>query len=297
MVVISHSPEFRDIVLFWLAAKLRRGSDAVGLFFFRRGADGIVGRDNWRARLLEWIVPGLIRSGWIYPVSDSRSALAGWTSGTGITGTLIAIPPPLGSSAPHPRPTGGPVVGLVGRMAIEKGARAYDLIIRESLGIDETARIKVQVSGEDGGELAEIAVRLKEEWAGDPRVAILSGHLTPEAYADLIGSTDVIVFPYELSSYSTGTSGVMSDTLALGRVALATKIKWAAETYAERDDVIWARGTDRPAIREGLEAAFRRAMARRVESRVDHPANTFVRDWLEAIRAATLTTRRSQRGR
>lgn len=296
-VVISHSPEFRDIVLFWLASKLRRRSDAVGLFLFRRRADGIVGRDNWRARLLERIVPGLIRSGWIYPVSDSRSALAHWTAGLGISGTLIAIPPPLGSSGSHPRPTGGPVVGLVGRLAIEKGARAYDRIIRETLRIDETATIRVQVSEDEGGEVAEITKGLQRDWAGEPRVDFVTGHLTPEAYADLIGSTDVVVFPYDPASYSTGTSGVMSDTLALGRVALATQIESAAEAYAGRDDVVWLQGIDDPSIAAGLRAAFLRAKARRAEGD-DHPRiDTFADDWLDAIRAATDVEGRQRRHR
>lgn len=296
-VVVSHSPEFRDIVLFWLATKLRRRSDAVGLFLFRRRADGIVGHDNWRAKLLERIVPGLIRSGWIYPVSDSRSALAGWTAGTGSTGTLIAIPTPVGSSAPHPHPIGGPVVGLVGRLRIEKGARVYGLIIGETLGIDETAMAKVQLSEELVGEEADIAERLQRDWAAEPRVEILTGHLTPEAYADLIGSTDLVVLPYELSTYSSGTSGVMHDTLALGRVVLATRIEWAQEAFAGRDDVIWLQGTDPAAIRVGLEAAFRRAMARRTGSATQPPDDTFARDWLDAVRAAARITReRPRRG-
>ena len=290
-MVISHSPEFPDIALFWLATKMRRRSDAVGLLLFRRRAEGIVGRDNWKAGLLERIVPGLIRSGWIYPVSDSRSALADWTTGTGTTGTLIAIPPPLGSSATHPRPIGGPVVGLVGRLRIEKGARVYDLIIRETLGIDAKAIAKVQLSEGLVGEEADIAERLRRDWAADPRVEILTGHLTPEAYADLIGSSDVIVLPYEQSTYGGGTSGVMHDTLAIGRVVLATKIEWAEEAFAGRDDVIWLRGTDPAAIRAGLEAAFRRAMARRVGVGMQPPADTFARDWLDAIRAAAGITR------
>lgn len=294
-VVISHSPEFRDIVLFWLATKIRWRSDAVGLFLFRRWADGIVGRNNWRARLLERLVPGLIRSRWIYPVSDSRSALADWTAGTGSTGTLIAIPPPLGSSAPHPRPTGGPVVGLVGRLRIEKGARIYDLIIRETLATDATATVRVQVSEGVADELADIADRLRRDWAAEPRVEILTGHLTPEAYADLIRTTDVVVLPYEPSTYSSGTSGVMHDTLALGRVVLATQIEWAGEAFAGRDDVIWLQGTDPSAIRAGLEAAFRRAMARRVAVGMQPPADTFARDWLEAIRAAAAITRGRRR--
>jgi hypothetical protein len=286
-VVIVHSPEFRDIVLFWLATKLRRRSDAVGLFLFRRHADGIVGRDNWRARLLERIVPALIRSGWIYPVSDSQSALAEWTIGTGSTGALIAIPPPLGSSARHPHPTGGPVVGLVGSLRIEKGARHYDEIIRETLATAPTTIVKVQVSNEGAGELADIAGRLVHDWATEPRVELLTGHLTPEAYADLIGSTDVVVLPYEPSTYSSGTSGVVHDTLALGRVVLTTRIAWAEEAYAGHGDVIWLQGTDRAAIRAGLKTAFRRAMARRDGVvTAPPPDDTFADDWHGAIRVA-----------
>jgi len=287
-VVIVHSPEFRDIVLFWLATKLRRRSDAVGLFVFRRRADGIVGRNNWRARFLEWIVPGLIRYGWIYPISDSRSALAEWTRGTGTTGTLIAIPPPLGSSAPHPLPTGGPVIGLIGSFRMEKGARHYDQVIREALAAAPTATVKVQVSKDRAGELADITGRLLDDWATEPRVEILTGHLTPEAYADLIGSTDVVVLPYEPSTYSSGTSGVVHDTLALGRVVLTTRIAWAEEAYGDHDDVIWLQGTDPAAIRAGLKTALRRALARRSEVLTAPPDDTFARDWLDAIRAAAV---------
>lgn len=285
-VIISHSPEFRDIALFWLAVRLKPWSDAVGLFLFRRSADGIVGHDNWRARFLERIVPGLIHSGHIYPVSDSRAALEHWTAGTGRTGTLIAIPSPLGSLGPHPRPTGGPVVGLVGRLRIEKGARVYDRIIREILRIDGTATAKVQVSDGVEGELVEIATRLRRDWEGEPRVEILTGHLTPDAYANLIGSTDVVVLPYDPATYGSGTSGVIHDTLALGRVVLATRIAWAVETFADRDDVIWLQGTDPSAIQAGLEAAFRRAMILRVGVKIRPPDGDFAHDWLDAIQAA-----------
>lgn len=296
-VVISHSPEFRDIALFWLATKMRRRSDAVGLFLFRRRSDGIVGRDNWRARVLEWIVPGLIRSGWIYPVSDSRSALTGWTAATGATGTLITVPRPLGYSAPHPRPTGGPVVGLIGRLRIEKGARAYDVVIREALRIDEAATVKVQLSDEVEGEVARIADRLRQDWAAEPRVEMVTGHLKPEAYTDLIGSTDVVVLPYEVATYGGGTSGVLHDTLALGRLVLATRIEWAEEAFAGRDDVIWLQGTDAPAIHAGLRAAFRQAIARRASGEMRPPSDTFARDWQGAIReAASIRIERRLRG-
>ena len=107
----------------------------------------------------------------------------------------------------------------------------------------------------------------------------------------------MVVLPYELSTYSSGTSGVMHDTLALGRVVLATRIEWAREAFAGRDDVIWLQGTDPSAIRVGLEAAFRRAMARRTGSAMQPPDDTFARDWLDAIRAAArITRKRRQRG-
>ncbi len=286
-VVVSHSPEFSDIALFWLAAWLTPWSDAVGLFFFRRAADGIVGRDNRRARFLTRIVPGLIRSGRIYPVSDSRPALAAWTAGTDTTGTLIAIPPPPGSSKPHPRPAGGLVVGLVGSLRIEKGARAYDLVIRETLSFDETATVKVQVSDGAVGELAEIAACLRRNWVAEPRVEILTGHLAPGAYANLIGSTDVIVLPYEPSTYGSGTSGVMHDALALGRVVLAPRITWATDReYQDHDDVIWLQGMDPSALQAGIKAAFRRARILRARAETPPSGDDFVRDWLDAIQAA-----------
>lgn len=293
-VVVCHSPEFHDLALFWLVARLTPRRRGVGLFVLRRSAEGIVGRNNRRARFLTRVVPGLIRSGRLYPASDSRPALAHWTHDTGVPGSLIAIPPPLGAPAPHPRPTGGPVVGLVGRLRIEKGARAYDLVVREALQIDETAAVKVQVGAGMTGEAAGIANRLERDWRGVSRVEIIPGHLTPEGYANLIGSTDVIVLPYEPSSYSNGTSGVLHDAISLGRVVLASPIAWAAELFPGHDNIIWLEGTDGPALRKGLTAAVARAMVLRDTDIAQPLSSSFSADWLSAIRAAAATMREPQ---
>jgi hypothetical protein len=287
-IIVSHTPEFRDLALFWLATKLVPRTNTVAVVLFRRGADGIVGTRNRRAWFLERVIPGLIRAGRIYPVSDSRIALDAWTAGTGAKGSLIAIPQPLGATsrsganATH----GGLVVGLVGRARIEKGAHLYDSIIRDVLAINEGAKVRVQVFDSIAGEEGQIAKDLVLAWAGHPRVELLKGHLTPEAYADLVQSSDVVMLPYDPVRYGNGTSGVMHDTLAAGGVVLATSIEWGRAMFGDRDDVVWLRGLDPTSIRAGLEEALELAHARRSRPKARGLPNTFRNDWLTALERA-----------
>jgi hypothetical protein len=138
------------------------------------------------------------------------------------------------------------------------------------------------------GEAGEIAARLRQIWQGDPRVALVDGHLTPDAYAALIASSDVVVLPYEMRSYGSGTSGVLHDALALGRTVLATPIPWAREAFPSHPDIVWLKGTDRLALAEGLRTAVTQALDRRRAATAGGGADTFASDWQAALAAAGL---------
>jgi hypothetical protein len=287
-IIVCHSPEFRDLLLFWLAALLqRRRANAVGLFVLRRSAAGIVGKDNLKARLLEILVPEMIRRGLIHPASDSRLALDHWLVGARrVGGSLLSIPRPVAASEVGPPPRGGPVIGLLGRFRIEKGARCYDAVIGTTLDLFPDATVNVELGSDSVGGAGEIAARLRQIWQGDPRVVLVDGHLTAGAYAALIASSDVVVLPYEMQSYGSGTSGVLHDALALGRTVLATPIAWAAETLSDHPGVVWLTGTDQAALAMGLRAAVTRALAQRRAGASSGRPDTFAEDWQAALAAA-----------
>jgi len=287
-ILVCHSPEFRDLLLFWLAALLQRQrANAAGLFVLRRSAAGIVGRDNLKARLLEILVPQMIRRGLIHPASDSRLALDHWLVGArGVGGSLLSIPRPVAASELEPPPSGGPVIGLLGRFRIEKGARCYNAVIDTTLDLFPDATVNVELGSDSVGGAGEIAARLRQNWQGDPRVVLVDGHLTPEAYTALIASSDVVVLPYEMQSYGSGTSGVLHDALALGRTALATPIPWATGAFPDHPDIVWLKGTDQVALAEGLRTAVTQALARRRTGTAGEGADTFASDWQAALAAA-----------
>ncbi len=287
-VVICHSPEFRDFVLLWLADLLRwRRSSAVGLFVLRRSAAGIVGRDNLKARVLDIVIPQMIRRRLIHPASDSRLALDHWLAGDGrVHGSLLSIPRPAAVVEITQRADEGQVIGLLGRFRVEKGAHHYDAVISAALAEFPEATVHVQVAAEPGSEESEMAARLHHNWEGDSRVVLVDEHLTADAYAHLIASTDVVVLPYDTGSYGSGTSGLLHDALALGRTVLATPIPWAAEAYSDHPGVVWLTGTDEAGLAAGLRAAVARALAQRRVGADGKTADSFAEDWQAAVAAA-----------
>lgn len=295
-IIVYHSPEFRDFVLFWLAALLRRPADAVGLFVLRRDGAGMVGRDNLKARLLEILIPQLIRGGLIHAASDSRLALDHWLAKAGAArGSLLSVPCPAAATEIAARQDGGPVIGLFGRLRVEKGARHYDAVIRSALALSPEATVVAQVAAAPGSEEGEIAARLLHDWRAEPRVALLNGHLTRADYGARIASSDVVVLPYDSDSYGGGTSGVLHDALALGRTVLATPIPWAREAFSDHPDVVWLTGKDEPALAAGLKAAVTRALAARRAGATGGHADTFTDDWHTALAAATELVRAGRR--
>lgn len=287
-VIVCHSPEFRDFVLLWLADLLRwRRSSAVGLFVLRRSSAGIVGRDNLKARVLDIVIPQMIRRGLIHPASDSRLALDHWLAGDrGVHGSMLSIPCPAVVAEPSPRLDGGPAIGLLGRFRVEKGAHHYDAVIGAALAEFPEATVHAQVAAEPGSDESDIAARLHDNWEGNSRVVLVDEHLAADAYARLIASTDVVVLPYDTESYGSGTSGLLHDALALGRTVLATPIPWAAEAYSEHPGVVWLTGTDKTALAAGLRAAVTRALSQRHAGADGKTADSFAEDWRAAVAAA-----------
>ena len=279
---VCHTPEFRDFLMLALAALATRRPRATGLFVLRRDGPGIVGRPGAKARLLERLIPALIRRRYLYPVSDSRPVLEYWLARAGaVSGSLVSIPIPAARRIISK--SAWPVVGLVGRFRIEKGARHYDAIIRLSLDLFPNGRVSVQLTPGLAGEEGELIARLLSSWSGHPRVELSLGHLPADQYADAVAATDIVVAPYEVSSYGDGTSGVLHDALSLGATVLATSIPWARDAFPNDPRIVWLRGTEPADLREGLLAAGERSKANRDQAR---EADSFAADWQAALSAA-----------
>ncbi len=290
-VVVCHTPELRDFVAFAMA--LIPHSEAVGVFVLRRDAAGIVGRAGAKARVLEAIVRRLVAAGRLYPASDSRPALAYWQSRAATAaGSLLAIPPPP-RRAFAPPPRGRPVIGIPGVFRNEKGAAAYDTVVRAALRVRPEALVRVQL-GEGGGHHG-LSQKLGDVWAGESRVKVSNGFRPPDEYAAGLAACDVVVLPYDVSSYGLGTSGVLHDAVELGCVALATPIAWAAERYTGDPRVVWLEDVRPESLERGIAEALARAreLGRGPKASV---VDTFAADWQGAIEAAW-DWRAEQRGR
>jgi glycosyltransferase involved in cell wall biosynthesis len=150
------------------------------------------------------------------------------------------------------------MVALIGRMRLEKGAARYSEVIREALAFPG-ASVVAQVSSE-GVSMAEreIACALLDDWAYDPRVTVIDGHIEPLAYVGWLSKAQVVVLPYDVASYGDGTSGVLNDALSVGCVVVATRTRWAVDRFEGDPRVVWLdAGAD--GLRTALSEALRRA--------------------------------------
>ncbi|HLF71756.1 MAG TPA: hypothetical protein VI759_06365 [Dehalococcoidia bacterium] len=281
-LLVWHTPEFRDFVLFAVAGALVLRSKTVGVFVLRRDGAGIVGRDGLKARILEALVPWLIRSGRIHPVSDSRAALEHWLArAPRATGSLVSIPVPRIDHGVVS--AGAPAFALVGGFRVEKGARHYDAVIRTALSLFPEGRVRVQLGRGNTAEEAALAAALQHAWGNEPRVDLKTGHLTSEEYAAQIAGADIVVLPYDVASYGAGTSGVLHDAIALGCTVLATRIAWAADRFADHPRLVWLKSTAGADLRDGLSRAVETSLSEPAGPSID---DSFAADWNAALEAA-----------
>ena len=282
-LVLVPNPSSLDFVTFAVAAffalKNGRGS---GVFVMRRDAAGIVGT-GWRANILDRIVCWLAGGRFFHMVSDTRAAMDHWQARTGQGGAIISIPVRLPTKS---RPPGSPLsLGLIGLFRIEKGAAHYDAVIETTRALAPAWRIICQLSHTGRHpEEDRVARNLTAKWGADPMVQIHAEHLDAEAFTDMLHDLDVVVLPYDIQTYGPGTSGILFEALAAGKVVLAAPIAWARQEYRDHPNVVWLNGTDNATLREGLRQALTRAEQRRGETAETHRLpDRFRESWLEAL--------------
>jgi hypothetical protein len=185
------------------------------------------------------------------------------------------------------------VVALLGAFRAEKGAAHYDAVVRAALAYDAAVEVDAQVGegqGPDGSDA--LARELHSAWDGHERVRLHGGFLEPDEYDGVIARTDVVVLPYDVGAYGTGTSGILHEVLTAGGVVLTTPIEWATSEYGDHPRVRFLTATDPPTIEREVGAALELAARTRGDAAASGPPpdDEFVARWREAVDAAARWT-------
>ena len=283
-IVIAQAPSPWEL-LFCRLVTLGRRRSVVALFVLRRTdreSTGVAAAKDW---LTGRVTDSLIHGRRVWPASDSTPALDSLRRRTGVQGSSLDLP---GTRAliEEPRRDGPLSVGLLGAFRLEKGARYYDTAIRAALDSlpDVSLDVQTEVQHPDGS--AEIGSQLRKAWLDHPQVRLHDGYLPSESYAHLLGGCDIIILPYVVNEYGTGTSGVLHEAVTMGCTVLATPIVWARQEYGHHPHVVFLEGTDQKAFTAGLREAASRAMRHRTAARVQNQEGIFATSWQDALAAA-----------
>ncbi len=186
---------------------------------------------------------------------------------------------------PARRDPGGFRVGLVGGCRIEKGSPRYASVVAAARRAGATVAVQVG-PGADAASLPLIE-ELRARHGRDAGVELVDRALDAAEYAQLVAWCDAIVLPYEPGRYGSGTSGVMSDALALGCVVLCTRFAWAVAEYATHPRVEWLDGLTDADLEAGISAARQRAEQDGGGGDADADDDEFARRWSVAIANAS----------
>lgn len=285
-VIVNQYPWPSDVLVLWLVSLLwpRRGARV--LYVMRRTPSAELLR-HWNYRLADRLMLSLTRRGWLHPISDSRVALEDWQRRAGVRdGSLVAIPPPPDpgreAGGERPAPPGTPTFGLVGALRAEKGAAAYEAVVETALDAFPAAGFHVQLGSPAADRREDVVATLERRWGADPRVRLHEGHLDPADYAGILADCDVVVMPYDVERYGTGTSGVLHEARASGAAVLTTPIAWAVAEYSGDPDVVFLPDTSPERLREGLRAAAARA-GERAHRPAGEGTRAFADTWRDAV--------------
>jgi hypothetical protein len=209
-----------------------------------------------------------------------------WREKTGRDGHIISIP--VRKAAQQKKPVSAPVtIGLLGVFRLEKGANHYDEVVAAALAAAQDVVVECQLSlHQHEARESELAMQLLTGWKENPRVRFHSGHLNNAAFSALLFGVDMIVLPYDATSYGTGTSGIMFEALMAGRLVAATRIAWGVAEFSENPNMIWLDDTSRQQLDIGIAQGLKMIRARRAAGEANQPVeDTFQASWVAAIDA------------
>lgn len=99
-----------------------------------------------------------------------------------------------------------------------------------------TKKVKITIQSNfniNTGEKGILASRLKLEEYPQDMVKVIKNPMTTEEYYQLLISADLLVIPYDVSSYRYRTSGVLTESLAAGKPVIIPANSWLASQVDE----------------------------------------------------------------
>lgn len=145
-----------------------------------------------------------------------------------------------------------PIFAFSGVMRHEKGIKFYDEIINLTLKRIKNSFFVVHAVYLDK-KMKILYDRLESKYQKNKRTMFIGRFLTNEEYSWFVDAIDVMVLPYDVKLYSSGTSGPMQETLLSGGTVISTKLEWALDEFDEQDKIFWMNNYDVRSYEESLE--------------------------------------------
>lgn len=290
-LLVLHTPEARDVLVLWVLTRwpgARRGS---AIMMMRRGPDILIGRLDWRARLIERLVRSMTSLGVLRLVSDSAAAARTWEN---LTGTVVPVLPlPLRRAfrdvaSSRRRATRPLRVTLFGLFREEKGIDRYETVIQAALDADPDIEVWCQIGDAPLDDVErQVNDTILRRFAENPRVRLHAGHLRRDEYDRWLLETDIVVLPYRPELYTSGTSGALFDAISAGAVVVTTRFTWGVEEFGDHPAMVWLNGREPGNFSGGLAEAVSLARARRDGTIPVDPglSDRFAEGWRTVIEA------------
>jgi hypothetical protein len=299
-VLVAPSPSHVDFVTCWCAAMTMRPRDrAACLMIIRRDPVAIArNRHPLLGKVFARLVAHMMKRHLIYLAADSQIVLDSWLklvpgSEGSVVGVTVLPDPPQGSTELELLKPAGPLVALAGDMRDDKGAEHYPSITEAVLAEFPDGAIAIQTSESNDAGRSATAI-LKQRFASENRVQLISDYLSTDEYAQLMHAADIFVLPYDPVAYGGGSSGIVNDALASGGLVVSTPLPWARSEFAEESRVVWI---EDPANVQQLRAALREAQNRSASNghSREESLQRFAASWQDAADAAEKDAQRRPR--
>lgn len=179
-----------------------------------------------------------------------------------------------------------PVFAFSGVMRHEKGIKFYDEIIDLTLKTIENSFFVVHAVYLDK-KMKTFYDHLKNKYKQNNRTMFIDRFLTDDEYSWFVGAIDVMVLPYDVKLYSSGTSGPMQETLSLGGSIICTKLEWAMDEFDGQNKIFWMDNYDIESYKESLEQFTLQGYN---DNNYHSNLSTFKEDWEKTINYAIQLT-------
>ncbi len=277
-IIILPTPTTHDILCLYILSSITK---AKIIFFKRRIYD-----DNlFKEALLNFFLRSFFKKSNFVLVSDSNKILS--SENTFNETFKIDIPNREFSEILKPMEVNIPEsVGLIfaftGVLREEKGVYLYEDIIKRTLSKIPHSIFLIHAVANDKNMKKKLE-DLEKTFKLNSRVIFLSRYISDEEYAWILNKIDVLVLPYNVKSYSSGTSGPFMEALSCGKKIVSTKLDWAFEKFCDNSNVFWVDELN-PSSFEAATSKLTKDSVSIEDNKVFHTSSSFKNSWEDAIK-------------